>query len=412
MKGKLQIPAQDLNSLFRSALILAIITGGLWGLASLISSTLAFVILSIGVLLIWLLPIIRASSVADRIPGYSEAAKTNKFLRDARVRHPSAARIKWITLLLGWTIVGWLVAAVMATRKCEVEIDQTLADLIKNPTSDPVPDPAERSERQVIRDQAKAEKARLKAEKARLAAEKAAMETAEKNRLKAEEARLAAEKAAMETAEKNRVSFTTYDKFKAELDIRGKDPMNGINFIYVKNTATGEAKLWVYIVAESEIENARDEGPVDVSGSVYMIIDGTRDKVDYKRTDVKVRTEYSDSLSEEKGDGVLMHALKLGLSTTTGRALGGGALGWVVSSRMYGSMRKYDSRKRNSTMTTHLREIAQGEMTLEQLARLASASTLEMRLNEIEMPPEFCSGYIRFAKSFREELLVESARQF
>jgi hypothetical protein len=63
-------------------------------------------------------------------------------------------------------------------------------------------------------------------------------------------------------------------------------------------------------------------------------------------------------------------------------------------------------------MTTHLREIAQGEMTLEQLARLASASTLEMRLNEIEMPPEFCSGYIRFAKSFREELLVESARQF
>jgi hypothetical protein len=347
------------------------------------------IILGAGGLLICILPISRAIRVVSRIPGYRETETTNKLLRGAGFRHPDEAKIKWISLLLGWTIVGWLVAAVMATRKREVEIDQAMAELIKNPTPDPVVAPEGPSERQVMRDQAKTEKARLKAEKIRQAAEKAAMEM----------------------AEKNRVTETTFDRFKGQLDVRGKNPINGINLVYRKNTATGEEKLWIYIVVDSEAPKIDDaargysgDGLLDFNGSLFMILDGVREKIDYERTD---KRRYMETVAS-KGDGVLMHALKLGISTSVRNSLGKGSLGWVVGRRAYVAMRKYDTR----TNVHHVVEHAQGVMTLDHVAKIAGASKIEMRLNQIELPPEDCAEFILFAKSFREELLMESAKQY
>lgn len=75
----------------------------------------------------YLFPVIIADDISERIPEIKAIKSTNENLKKTKVRHPNFYVILGVTVLFGWTFIGYIIAFIMAHMPCDADIPPNLA---------------------------------------------------------------------------------------------------------------------------------------------------------------------------------------------------------------------------------------------------------------------------------------------
>jgi len=135
---RMRIPG---GSLIQSVIALGVISivtaigAGLLWLIPMVGPLLSIALFGIGVFCLFFLPIALAFDISDQSPEITATIKSEAALKKLSVRHEYFWVIVIINVLFGLTIIGYVVAFVMAHMPCNADIPPQIAEKLQSDKS-------------------------------------------------------------------------------------------------------------------------------------------------------------------------------------------------------------------------------------------------------------------------------------
>jgi Ca2+/Na+ antiporter len=133
MNARIRVPSASMTRGIMMLLVLTVIAVILMGILYLIPSigvALALIVLGLYLIILVFYPIIQASDVSDRLPEVVAIKKANKEISDVSIRHQYFWAIVIIDILFGATIIGYVIAFVMAHMPCDADVPALLLEKV------------------------------------------------------------------------------------------------------------------------------------------------------------------------------------------------------------------------------------------------------------------------------------------